>query len=429
MPPFALVIHACPSAGRRPGAVPVAALAYAAAMLLGAAAAGCGGTAGPERGPAWAPPESGTVPAPAAGDSLPPLAVRWRVEVGAPPLSASVGADGAHAYLATAGAVRAYDLATGAPRWSAAGPSSRPDILVSDGRLVVAASGVTNAGEVVALDAASGAVRWRAAPPDYVGAAAPLLDGARVYVGTSGPAGNRAGPTASTVLAYDRETGALRWSASVGAGWAFRSGVRGFALADSTLYVSATQCVIGPCGQVVSWVIALDAGSGREQWRLRVGEPTGQTMLIRAVRPYKGLLLASDAGSNAALAIDVAARRVAWRTAFRATGFGPADAPAVDAAGIAYVGSADEYVYALDPATGRKRWGTYVGGSVYELARCERGVVAQLMGLRPVRTADGRAGRLTYSDASEFAKTNLAVAGDVVVAGTSRGLVAVGCPE
>lgn len=363
-----------------------------------------------------------------SADSPGALPVLWQVRVqGAPgglpdPI---VAADAGRVYASVDADVTAYDLATGAVRWHTVGLAGYPHALATDGATVVFAAAV-----VAALDAATGAVRWRATPPASAGGAGPVQDTARVYVGAGGVQGAN-GPPAS-VLAYDRATGAVRWTAPVGRGWPYRSGVRGLTLAsDGVLYVAASQCTITECGTVVSWVIALDPATGAERWRLRVGDPAADakaTLFVEPVVAAGGLLLASDYRTNAALAIDPVRRRVVWRTAFRPDYAGPGDAPVDDASGTVYVGSGDTYAYALDRATGAKRWESLIGGSINNLGRCGTGLVAQALGAYALRRSDGRILGTAYARGPERSASAVVSVGERLVVATSAHVAVLRCP-
>ncbi|MDQ6926200.1 MAG: PQQ-binding-like beta-propeller repeat protein [Candidatus Eremiobacteraeota bacterium] len=314
--------------------------------------------------------------------------------------------------------VTAYDLATGAVRWHTAGLVGRPRALPSDGATVLFATRT-----VAALDAVTGAVRWRVTAPHDASDPAPVQDAERVYLGTSADSG-----ALVQVLAYDRATGQARWAVSVGPSWIYTTRVRGFTLSGGTLYSVVTQCTNPGCGTAVSWVIALDPASGSERWRLRVADGGPATLIVEPVVAAGGLLLAGEYIGNAAIAIDPVRRRVVWRTAFRVGYGGPADAPVDDSSGVVYVGSADTYVYALDRATGARRWETGIGGSVNALGRCGSGVVAQALGVYALRTSDGRLLGTAYDRGDERARSPVVSIGNRLVVGTAGGVAVLRCP-
>lgn len=101
---------------------------------------------------------------------------RWRI-VENPVTTPSVAGE-VLVYAVEDGTVRAYDTATGAPRWEVRLPGDPPQAVVAEGDAVVVLHGqgqvlgpgddpdaftTVGAAEVTALDLATGAVRWRAA--------------------------------------------------------------------------------------------------------------------------------------------------------------------------------------------------------------------------------------------------------------------------
>jgi outer membrane protein assembly factor BamB len=161
--------------------------------------------------------------------------------------------------------VVAFDADSGREQWavrvgltfkghtgSSDGPIATPAI---DGSLVFA---VGPHGVLVALDAATGAERWRhdlvrefgAAVPAYGFASSPLPVNGRVLISTGGP--NSRG-----LLAFDRATGRLAWSA---------------AHAKSAGYSSAVLGTLAGTGQVVAAagdrIFAVSPGDGALLWSI-----------------------------------------------------------------------------------------------------------------------------------------------------------------
>jgi outer membrane protein assembly factor BamB len=145
------------------------------------------------------------------------------------PLGAAVGlplVDGGRLVVATGklaadGVVRAYDLATGAPRWETAVPaSSEPDQgPVLDGSAILS---VGNAGVVTALDRTTGARRWERDLPDFVFHGRPVLVGPVAIVRS----------VAGEFFTFDRRTGRPRGRmVATGAGIGFGAGRGGMVLA------------------------------------------------------------------------------------------------------------------------------------------------------------------------------------------------------
>lgn len=157
----------------------------------------------------------------------------------------------------------ALDAATGREVWRARvgptykghggsddGPISTPAI---DGGDVFA---LGPHGQLIALDAASGRERWRhdlakdygATAPRWGFGASPLIDGALVIVPTGGAASRG-------LLAFERETGRLAWSAPI---------------AKDAAYASAVATTIGGVRQIVAaasdMVFAVAPRDGRLLW-------------------------------------------------------------------------------------------------------------------------------------------------------------------
>lgn len=162
--------------------------------------------------------------------------------------------------------VVAIDAATARVRWrqGTGEPGER-----TFGSSVVVSGGVVAAGDynVIAFDRETGAVRWRFAPNDgygpgiYLGAAA----GGQIFTGS--PAGR--------LYAVDERTGAARWSAAV----SLEGNTTVFAPAvDGDLVAAGYSTWVAPN---TGGIVAVDAASGRERWRAsfpRPDDPTLSTM-------------------------------------------------------------------------------------------------------------------------------------------------------
>lgn len=159
--------------------------------------------------------------------------------------------------------ILALDAATGREQWSVRiGPTYRGHGGSDDGPISTPAVDGNDLfalgphGHLIAVDVASGKERWRhdlvrafaAAPPTWGFAASPLIDGRLVMVPTGGP--NSRG-----LLAFDRATGKLVWSAP-------ESKVTG--------YSSAIVATLGGVRQIVSVaadrVFGVDPADGRVLW-------------------------------------------------------------------------------------------------------------------------------------------------------------------
>lgn len=200
---------------------------------------------------------------------------RWRFEPGAPALGAAVAGAGI-AFLATAGAdersvIFALDTRTGGERWRmSTGLTSPSGLAVGDGVLHVAD------GQIVTVDAVTGSERWRRRVEGASGALA-ASEGILTVVTREG------------LAAYDSTTGAPRWT--------WRAPQR-----------PARRPAIGN-GVVVtddgaSTVVAIDARTGGERWRMATGA------LVQA--PTMAGPLAVVATSEGVVVVDAATGETLW---------------------------------------------------------------------------------------------------------------------
>jgi outer membrane protein assembly factor BamB len=200
------------------------------------------------------------------------------------------------------GRIHALDAADGSTRWRTRLDGGVPygALAARDG--LVYGGGATH--RFYALDAATGEVRWRADLGDH--ATSPAVGPDAVVVGDE----------AGTVHARWRRTGTERWSYDAGA--EVRTSP---AVAGGRVYVAGSDGDLH----------AVDAASGRRRWRFDGG---------------RRLTTAPTVGGGAS---------------GRATGTGTERAGGGRAV---YVGSAEGNLFAVDAATGEKRWSAYVAAGV-----------------------------------------------------------------
>lgn len=171
-------------------------------------------------------------------------------------------------------AVLALDAGTGEERWRYDGFGEREAITSSpasaDGRVFVGGDD----GVLYALDAETGTVDWERAVGGHPDSSPAVVDGV-VYHGTR----DERGDTASRLLALDAGTGDTVWSYGV-ADVSLRNSS---AVADGTVYLAAsttTACPAvadgdGSCTSTSSGTLyAVDAESGAERWTVSVGTDT-----------------------------------------------------------------------------------------------------------------------------------------------------------
>lgn len=212
---------------------------------------------------------------------------------------------------------------------------------VADG-VVYLASGD---GGLYALDLLSGAERWRRelGAPSH---STPAVAGGLVYAVTRD----------GRIQAIDRATGRRTWEVATGPDaplvWGHESG---------DIYTSSPAVARGLVivGAGDGHVYALDAATGAERWRFRTGGRVRSSPAIADARVYVGSM------DGVLYALDVATGAPLWR--FETTGAGLfsgdfgfdrrtiQSSPAV-ADGAVFVGSRDGTMYAVDAATGRRRF-------------------------------------------------------------------------
>lgn len=213
-------------------------------------------------------------------------------------------------------------------------------------------------GALYALDRANGKVIWRFDAGGSVDASPAVANGIVV-----------AATLAGRIFAVDQGSGKLRWSLQTGPALpANTSPAGGWDLwASSPVIVGSTVVIGAPDGGVY----ALDLATGKQAWR---SQTNGRVRATPSV--HDGTVIVGSWGGRV-YALDLATGRERWvhRTegdTLDSKKFGfdrravQSSAAIVD--GSVYFGSRDGAVYALDEATGKRRWrvshhGSWVIGS------------------------------------------------------------------
>lgn len=206
--------------------------------------------------------------------------------------------------------VRAFDRATGVPRWSSrlgvpSGALTR-DAVVESGVLVVGAD------YLFGLDAATGAVRWRFAPTGAasVGGAYLLAAGAgAVFAGSSGGPG--------VVYAVDARTGAARWTAALPLHVGPRESVSVFdpVLAHGRVYVSYTHFPRDSTGRALDsrgGAAAFDASDGTLRWHRAHPSPGGLPTSAKTGVAADGSTVLATAADAAVYALEPGTGQPRW---------------------------------------------------------------------------------------------------------------------
>jgi outer membrane protein assembly factor BamB len=322
------------------------------------------------------------------------------------------GVDATRVFIEADSGVAAFDQRTGTllwePRLRDGGMSSI--LLPRAGRVFSAEVEV-----VRAYDAETGAVAWRMTPPGSGDFAESAMDDRALYVGTR----NR------HVLALDPADGSVLWDVDAGPGWEHQGVVSGIAVAGDTVYAAVRRNLNWNGFESATVLVALHRGTGAELWRFQT--PGTKTYTVAAPTLAGRLLLLSDRYSNAVIAVDRFTAQQVWRTPFDPQFTGPYAGPAV-ADGVAYVGSGDTHVYALDVATGAVRWRTKTAASIFDVAVCGNRIV---MNNNDIEVLDRRTGRrlgtALTSTSSVFGTSRIAVANGLAFVVGSTKLYAVRC--
>lgn len=284
----------------------------------------------------------GELPAPLARPARPSgPAPLWRCPLGAGTWAPPVVDDGVVYVGGGDGRFHAVRAADGSPQWMWEG--NRP----IDGRAVLDAQAVyfvDTRFNLVALDRQTGALRWRVSlhnefhagrsapenPTFNHRAATPLVHEGVIYVGSSD----------GGVYAVDPATGYKLWRFNAGA--PVYSGI-GLRDADTLMF-----------GTMDGSVVLLNRRTREEVLRLHTGGGVVTTPVIAGDRVVVG------SRDYQLYAFNLADGSLAWRFSYWFSWI--ESTPALQN-GLLYIGGSDyARVTAIDPATGRARWGTIVNG-------------------------------------------------------------------
>lgn len=237
------------------------------------------------------------------------------------------------------GAVYALDPATGKQRWLWNEDTQANHIysapVVGSGLVYVASGGLT--GAVYALEAATGKVRWSATQNGGFDGQ-PVLAGDTLYVGANDP---------DTFHAYNAHTGASLWSYNVGP-QIHSAPVVGSGL----IYVGGMDAV----------VYALSATTHTQVWTFRTsGVASGPLIPSGAALSLDGQTLYIGSQGGDAYALDATTGKVRWMRALKS----PIDAAPTLVDGTLFVVSEAGDLLALDPATGAVVWRTQLHGAIF----------------------------------------------------------------
>ncbi len=276
---------------------------------------------------------------------------RWKFKSSRPIASTPAVANGTLYFVSSAGALAALDLATGQPKWVTAveyekrfeahslhgyAPAGQTipdawDIYTSspavDHGKVYFGSGD---GNVYAVDANTGVLQWKFPTRDVVHASPAVANNA-VFIGSWD----------GSFYAIDADSGLQRWVFKAGDDPATHNQV-GFqssaAVVDGTVYVGCRD----------AHVYALDAATGRKKWDF----PTSKSWVNGTPAVRDGVVYVGTSDSARFLALDARSGRLRFSADAKAYVF----SSAALAGELAYFGTHNGRLYAIDAKSGRPVW-------------------------------------------------------------------------
>lgn len=310
---------------------------------------------------------------------------RWRFGTRGPISSSPAVAHGLVYISSVDGNVYAVDAGTGVERWKFATAGERRftapgihgaiprtermpdpfDVFLSSPTVVGDAAYIGSGDQsVYALDARTGALRWRFAAGDVVHATPAVVDGV-VFVGSWD----------RYVYAIDAATGRERWRYTSGVDTVIYNQV---GIASSAAVTSGMVFVGGRDGRFH----AMDAATGAPRWTH--DNRGGWTIGSPAVRD--GVVYFATSDGRKFKALDAATGALRFELANPAISF---SSPTL-AGDVAFYGTSDGWVRAVNVRTGRSVGGFQTDGSRANLARwVDSTGVFQTAGMYPDRTLDG----------------------------------------
>ena len=286
-------------------------------------------------------------------------------------------------FLTGDGRVIGRDVSTGAVRWvtplGVATGLSGEKLVARSGVLLVPLQSAT-----FALDVSTGRILWRYAPP-VDSLSGPTAQG--IQSGTTLDADDETAylpAWGATISAVDIRTGAVRWvwapgrAASDTAERPFRSGAEGVRASGDTVFANVWHFRNANGSRSEPWLIAIDARSGREFWRVTIPDSTTGGTLVSGAPTIVGNRVYAGTAGGYVWAYDRTTRALIWRftPTVQYAAFGQPEV--VD--GVVYTSVGDERLYALDAATGAVRWSAPAGIGSRDLLISERRIYVPTTG-------------------------------------------------
>lgn len=276
---------------------------------------------------------------------------KWNFKSRMPIASSPAVIGGTLYFVSSAGSLVALDVATGTPKWVFAieyerkfeaknlhGLPSAAQTIPDAWDVFTSSPAVANNkvyfgsgdGNVYAVDAATGVLQWKFATGDVVHSS-PALSGNTVYIGSWD----------SYLYALDADTGQQRWSFKTGEDPVIHNQV-GFqsspAVVDGVVYIGCRD----------AHVYAVDAATGRRKWDY----PTSKSWVIGTPAVKDGVVYVGTSDSSRFMALDAKSGRLRFN--FKAGAY--IFSSAALAGDIAYFGSHNGRLYAVDTKTGALAW-------------------------------------------------------------------------
>jgi outer membrane protein assembly factor BamB len=214
---------------------------------------------------------------------------------------------------------------------------------------------VNNAGTVFALHQQSGKVLWKY-HTHRCSAASPAVGNHLVFVSLlNKPPCNASHGVDGKVIAFDAETGRIRWQRTIGP-------------SESSPLLADGMVIVGDWSHDV---YAFTAASGNLRWHFKAGG------LVKGAISQSGNRVYFGAYDTHVYALDLHTGKQIWRASSqpRIGRTGTFYANAASAYGRVYIGATDGKMYSFGATTGKLRWSNGTGDFIYSSAAVWRGNV------------------------------------------------------
>jgi len=214
---------------------------------------------------------------------------------------------------------------------------------------------VNNAGTVFALSQGTGKVLWKYRSR-RCSAASPAVDNHLVFVSLlNKPPCNASHGVDGKVIAFDAETGRIRWQRIIGP-------------SESSPLVADNMVIVGDWSHDV---YAFTAASGNLRWHFKAGG------LVKGAISQSGNRVYFGSYDTHVYALDLHTGKQVWRASSqpRIGRTGTFYANAAVAYGRVYIGATDGKMYSFGATSGKLRWSNGTGDFVYSSAAVWKGNV------------------------------------------------------